>query len=228
MTSKDHEKIYDPLMEGTDVPADGDFSLEEILAEYGTSREQKILQDVERTISAESQEQTPVEPEVETPAPDAEVQEVPAADEVPPEPPEEKAPRRSHKRILFPGTYRRHAAPPEPEEPEEEPEPPEEISLEEALPRSPHPISLEEVVGSTVDAVMEEERREPLIRPRLGLFSRRKLEETEQIPQPPEEPRSRRNRRSRSLRRCRRPAAGRGRATAARCPRPLPGRWCPS
>ena len=188
MTSKDHEKIYDPLMEGTDVPADGDFSLEEILAEYGTSREQKILQDVERTISAEAQEQTPVEPEEETPAPDAEVQEAPPKEEVPTEPPEEKEPRRSHKRILFPGTYRGHAAPPEPEEPEEEPEPPEEIPLEEALPRSPHPISLEEVVGSTVDAVMEEERREPLIRPRLGLFSRRKLEETEQIPQPPEKP----------------------------------------
>ena len=90
MTSKDHEKIYDPLMEGTDVPADGDFSLEEILAEYGTSREQKILQDVERTISAEAQEQTPVEPEVETPAPDAEVQEAPPKEEVPTEPPEER------------------------------------------------------------------------------------------------------------------------------------------
>ena len=55
MTSKDHEKIYDPLMEGTDVPADGDFSLEEILAEYGTSREQQILRDVERTVSAKTQ-----------------------------------------------------------------------------------------------------------------------------------------------------------------------------
>ena len=58
MTSKDHEKIYDPLMEGTDVPADGDFSLEEILAEYGTSREQQILRDVERTVSAKTQEPT--------------------------------------------------------------------------------------------------------------------------------------------------------------------------
>ena len=181
MTSKDHEKIYDPLMEGTDVPADGDFSLEEILAEYGTSREQQILRDVERTVSAKTQE-----PTAKTAA--GKQAAMPPEEEAPPEEaPAEKPSRRGHKRILFPGTRREHDAEPVQEEPDE-PERPEEIPLEEALPRSPHPISLEEVVGSTVDAVMEEERREPLVRPRLGLFSRRKLEETEQIPQPPEEP----------------------------------------
>ena len=158
MTSKDHEKIYDPLMEGTDVPADGDFSLEEILAEYGTSREQQILRDVERTVSAKTQE-----PTAKTAA--GEQAAMPPEEEAPPEEaPAEKPSRRGHKRILFPGTRREHDAEPVQEEPDE-PEPPEEIPLEEALPRSPHPLSLEEVVGSTVDAVMEESR-EPLLKPR--------------------------------------------------------------
>lgn len=55
----------------------------------------------------------------------------------------------------------------------------------EDLPKAPHPVSIEEVVNHTVDAVMEE-RREPLIRPHVGLFSRKKLEETEKIYPPPE------------------------------------------
>ena len=37
--------------------------------------------------------------------------------------------------------------------------------LRQDLPPSPHPITLEDVVGSTVDAVMEEEAQEPLLRP---------------------------------------------------------------
>ena len=49
----------------------------------------------------------------------------------------------------------------------------------------PRPISLEDVVGSTVDAVMEE-AREPILPPKLGLFSRKPLEETESLPPPPE------------------------------------------
>ena len=102
MTSKDHEKIYDPLMEGTDVPADGDFSLEEILAEYGTSREQQILRDVERTVSAKTQE-----PTAKTAA--GEQAAMPPEEEAPPEEaPAEKPSRRGHKRILFPGTRREH------------------------------------------------------------------------------------------------------------------------
>lgn len=49
--------------------------------------------------------------------------------------------------------------------------------LRRELPEQPRPISLEEVVGSTVDAVMEEQE-EPLLKPRRrGLFSRRKMEE---------------------------------------------------
>ena len=41
-------------------------------------------------------------------------------------------------------------------------------------------------MGSTVDAVMEEDAQEPLLRPRRGLFSRRRLVETEELYAPPE------------------------------------------
>ena len=40
-------------------------------------------------------------------------------------------------------------------------------------------------MGSTVDAVMEE-NREPLLRPRRGLFSRKPLRDTEELYAPPE------------------------------------------
>ena len=62
--------------------------------------------------------------------------------------------------------------------------------LQQELPKAPRPISLEKVVSLTVDAVMEEEE-EPLIQPRRGLFSRRKLVETEELyarPEKVEEP----------------------------------------
>lgn len=60
--------------------------------------------------------------------------------------------------------------------------------LEKELPRAPRPITLDEVVSGTVDAVMEERREEPLLRkkPRWGLFSRREMEDTEQLYPPPE------------------------------------------
>jgi hypothetical protein len=58
--------------------------------------------------------------------------------------------------------------------------------LDMALPKAPRPVTLEDMVGSTVDAVMEE-ASEPLLPPRRrGLFSRRPLEETEQLYGPPE------------------------------------------
>ena len=113
---------------------DPDFSLEDILAEYGSSREQKLMQAVEQEVSG---------PET-----------VPAAEETTPEaePDPEKLPD------------------PIPEEiPAGEPDPAE-------LPPAPKPISLEEVVGSTVEAVMEENaiRAEQEARePRRKLFSRR-------------------------------------------------------
>ena len=58
--------------------------------------------------------------------------------------------------------------------------------LDMALPKAPRPVSLEDMVGSTVDAVMEESS-EPLLPPkRRGLFSRKPLEETERLYGPPE------------------------------------------
>src|SRR5699024_2180565 len=49
MASKDEKSLYDTLAGGTDIPpSEEDFSLEEILAEYGAGREQNLLRDVER------------------------------------------------------------------------------------------------------------------------------------------------------------------------------------
>jgi len=100
MASKDGKSAYDALLEDTRkltedvrVPQEDEFSLEAILAEYGESREQKILEDVEhRAAQAEKG------PDGETPAPprgDAAAavaasapepaQESPAPPEMPPE-----------------------------------------------------------------------------------------------------------------------------------------------
>ena len=137
----------------TDVPPLAeDFSLEEILAEYGGSREQRIMEDVEQAVR--------------------ETEPSPAPEELPAPPPRRTAPKK-------PEPKPEPAPPPPPPEPRPEP-----------IPESPRPISLEEVVGSTVDAVMEE-NAEPLLKPRRGLFSRRKLEETEELydsPAPEPEP----------------------------------------
>ncbi len=137
----------------TDVPPLAeDFSLEEILAEYGGSREQKIMEDVEQAVR--------------------ETEASPAPEELPAPPPRRTSPKKPEK----------ESAPQTPS-PEPKPQP-------EAIPESPRPISLEEVVGSTVDAVMEE-NAELLLKPRRSLFSRRKLEETEELydsPAPEPEP----------------------------------------
>ena len=130
-----------------------DFSLEDILAEYGGSRSQKLMEDVERSAQAQ---------------------------QIVPPPPDEPAPKRAKKS---------QTAPPEPT--------PREVArdrllaqavdldkLDRELPLPPRPVSLEEVVGSTVSAVMEEQ--EPIMKPRRTLFSRRKLEDTEQLFQPPD------------------------------------------
>ena len=103
-----------------------EFSLEDILAEYGGSLSHHLVKDAPP-------------PVVEEP-----VHRKKAKKEPPPPPP---------------------------------PKPPE-------LPKPPRPLSLEEMVGSTVDAVMEEQ--EPLLPPKRGLFSRKKYEDTEQLYGPPD------------------------------------------
>ena len=119
---------FDPLEE-LNSPEEA-YSLEEILAEYGASREQKLMDEV--------------------------------AGELPPEVREAEEP----------------PAPPPPEEPREEPE----------LPLPPRPLSIEQAVGLTVDGVMEEREQESLLerKPRRGLFSRKRLEDTEKLYAPPE------------------------------------------
>jgi len=139
----------------TSVPAlDEDFSLEEILAEYGSSRGQKILR--------EAEEPAPAEPGPKPTAPETQPEPAPAAPAAPEVP----------------------AAEPEPEDissPEPEPAPSQELPVKpEELPEAPRPISLEEVVGSTVDAVMEEQAAERQ-RYRRTLFSRRRLEDSERL-----------------------------------------------
>ena len=67
MTPKDEKTLYDTLESlstGTDVPpSDEAYFLEEILAEYGAGREQKILRDVEEKVTAgETGDPAPREP----------------------------------------------------------------------------------------------------------------------------------------------------------------------
>lgn len=172
MTPKDGKTAYDPLTNVTDVPpAEEEFSLEEILAEYGGGRE-KLMRDVEQAASLQtesSEKPTPLASHEEEPIVSSQKAPVCAKKDSPQQQPSSPAPTQEKSKV---------------------------VDLEEILrgeiPRAPQPISLEEVVGSTVDAVMEEEE-EPLLKKkhRRGLFSRRKLEEeTEEIYQyhEPEEP----------------------------------------
>ena len=134
MASMDpHTTEFEPL-DGMD--AGDEFSLEDILAEYGGGRKQSILRDVEMVVN---------------PGPEPVFQ---PEETVEPEPEPKKAPAE---------------------------QPP--------LPPEPRPVTLEEVVGSTVSAVMEEREQEPLLvkKPRRGLFSRKPLEDTEQLYASPEE-----------------------------------------
>lgn len=161
MASKDEREFDSGLTGGTDVPAsEEDFSLEEILAEYGAGREQRLMEAVEQEARRETE---PAAPPAEGGA-----EEPPLQTEARLRP----APRAKEKAATSP------KPPARPEDPLEE--------LRQDLPPSPHPITLEDVVGSTVDAVMEEEAQEPLLRPRRGLFSRKRLVETEELYAPPE------------------------------------------
>ena len=109
-----------------------EFSLEDILAEYGSSREQRLMEDVER---AAEQTTAPTAPKQE---PSAE-EEAPQQEQPPiPQPPPEKSSEPAK-----PSVRKKEPLKPAPKS---EPE----------LPPAPKPISLEDVVGSTIDAVMEE------------------------------------------------------------------------
>ena len=159
-----------------DAPVDEEFSLEEILAEYGGSLEQVLLRQAEEAIAREAAaagENPSAAPPEDPPSPPAPAPEEPGSQAVPPpEDPPAGEPERPPEDL-----------PPEEPEAQSSQEPPP------GLPDPPAPISLEEIVGSTVDAVMEAEHTEPIMRHRRGLFSRRPLEETEELHAvPPPEP----------------------------------------
>ena len=150
---KDELRLDDTLL--TDVPPEGeDYSLEEILAEFGARQEPKLLTEEQRA------ERRP-EPKPES-KPEPKPEPAPEPD---PALAAELARQEARDKLLAQAVDLE--------------------KLEKELPRAPQPVSLEEVVGSTVDAVMEE-NQEPLLKPRRGLFSRRPLEETEALYGPPE------------------------------------------
>ena len=189
MNPKDKKNPYG-LENATDVPAaHEDYSLEEILAEFGGSLEQTLLRGTEAAEEESpsqpppdpvpppqpvSSKARPMPPEKAPPAPPPPPEETPAPAEEPAEEPapEEEAPKLED--ILADPSLRGPAAPTV-----------EMDILDMALPKAPRPVSLEDMVGSTVDAVMEESS-EPLLPPkRRGLFSRKPLEETERLYGPP-------------------------------------------
>lgn len=153
MTPKDDHQLNTP------VPED-DYTLEEILAEYGGSLEHQLLREAEAP-QAPAPEPPAVPAEPGPPEkPEARSTSMPPAEASPPEPPKTPDPLQEAEQAAAADVARLN------------------------IPH-PRPISLEDVVGSTVDAVMEE-AREPILPPKHGLFSRKPLEDTESLPPPPE------------------------------------------
>ena len=200
MASKPEKTSYDALLrdaramtDDLDLTQEEDYSLEEILAEYGGGRERKILADVERAVAGEpeSAPEPPPQPEAkaevkpEPPADSGETRRFPIPEAAKPAPqeeskaaPEPPAEKGGYKVRLF-------------SRPQEDPVP-EEPKKDSPFPPPPQPISMEEVVQRTVAAVMEEEGEPELLpekRRRRGLFSRKPMEDTESIytPKPEDE-----------------------------------------
>ena len=169
--SNEHEKTEYGAAGWDTPPSEEDYTLEEILAEYGSSRQQKILEEVEQALQPPEESTSAAEPESEPPAPP-------------------KSAKELWEERMAAGTAARRAEESEtealPEEAAEssDEELPNEEAADEELPaeepEATHFWSLEELIGSTVGAVMEE-RQEPLLRPKRGLFSRKRQEETEQL-----------------------------------------------
>ncbi|MDY3281962.1 hypothetical protein [Dysosmobacter sp.] len=158
MADRNGKSGYDDVLDqARDLIRDADsageeYSLEEILAEYGGGTERQLLRDAVPEETA-PEETVPAEPEGE-----------PAAEDTVPLPelkPARKAPEPPRK-----------PSPPPKKEPE--------------IPPPPRPLTMEEMVGRTVDQVMEEQAAAAPAKPRRWLFSRRPVEETEELPPPPE------------------------------------------
>ena len=175
MSSNNHHNQSDDLLAqarqmSTDayVPEDDpEFSLEEILTEYGSSREQKLMRDVERAAATEA------------------VPEAGPADSAPPAgEPEEPPPAAD---AAPPG-----AAEPDPGEADAAREPPssrKDDGPPADFPEPPRPISMEEVVEHTVDAVRQEQKqRKTRPRKKKRPLPRRVPRDTEELYQRPPSP----------------------------------------
>lgn len=212
-----NEKEITPLTGmDTDVLPEGDFSLEEILAEYGGGLERQLFQEAEDTPAEKTGEPLLEESPAETPpaeeppaqaVPTEEASAVPAEAEIPQPEPEPPAPSEAEE----PGEEPEHTVESILQELADEPDPPVEIppavpggpaapkaappmvDVEQLnVPSAPRPVPLETVVEHTVEAVMYEQHEEAIheqLAPPLPsrLFKRRKpMEDTEEIPLPPE------------------------------------------
>lgn len=192
MASRKDKSSYDEILREAEeltegVTPAGDYSLEEILAEYGGSRQQQILADVE----AKAEEQGAAE-ELQKPADAADV---PAPAGAAPQETEKPAAQPEPQSGTEEEAGEETGLPPQP--PKDEPwrialrKEQEEIERQRReIPPAPAPISVEEVVGRTVDTVMEEQQETllPEKKHRRGLFSRKRLVDTEELYQQPEEP----------------------------------------
>ena len=176
--SKDVEKTEYGTGTWDTPPSDEDYTLEEILAEYGSSRQQKIMEEVERE-TAPAEPDTPKAPAPEQPS-------APKPTETAPSPTPKSAMALWEERITAAALEQDGKAPlADDSDPEEEPR-----TDDGPEPEATRFLSLEELVGTTVGAVMEE-HHETLLKPKWGLFSRKRQEETEQLydsMEAPEEP----------------------------------------
>ena len=177
--SKDVEKTEYGTGTWDTPPSDEDYTLEEILAEYGSSRQQKIMEEVER-------ETAPAEPDTPPKAPTPEQPSAPKPTETAPSPTPKSAMALWEERIAAAALEQDGEDPlADDSDPEEEPR-----TDDGPEPEATRFLSLEELVGTTVGAVMEE-HHETLLKPKWGLFSRKRQEETEQLydsMEAPEEP----------------------------------------
>ena len=166
--SKDVEKTEYGTGTWDTPPSDEDYTLEEILAEYGSSRQQKIMEEVERE-TAPAEPDTPKAPAPEQPS-------APKPTETAPSPTPKSAMALWEERIAAAALEQNGEAPlADDSDPEEEPR-----TDDGPEPEATRFLSLEELVGTTVGAVMEE-HHETLLKPKWGLFSRKRQEETEQL-----------------------------------------------
>lgn len=172
---KDYDEVLDQARDLIrDAEGGEDFALEDILAEYGGGR-QRLLQELEQTVVPQKAEKPAPEPErtADTrPLPQLKAEEPPAPE------PEKKQPEEQKKR---PGKVVRLPVRWNEPKPEPEPGPELEPAPEPEIPPPPKPLSMEEMVGQTVDAVMEERENPRERRSRKGLFTRRPMPDTEEL-----------------------------------------------